>query len=95
MCLINVSICRKLLKQMFQNKRHLTKYMSKSTPKSLDYLSDVHKAKYVCTRVYICGLVQCMYVFVCVRVCTYVYVCVHMWVSPMYVCVYCMYVLCI
>ena len=44
--LINVLIYRKLLKQIFHNKRHLTKYTSKTTSKTLDFLSDVHKAKY-------------------------------------------------
>ena len=40
---LNIS---KLLKQIFHNKRHLTKYTSKTTSKTLDFLSDVHKAKY-------------------------------------------------
>ena len=35
-----------LLKQIFHNKHHLTKYTSKSTSKTLDFLSDVHKEKY-------------------------------------------------
>ena len=41
--LINVLIYRKLLKH---NKCHLTTYTSKTTSKTLDFLSDVHKAKY-------------------------------------------------
>ena len=44
--LINVLIYQKLLKQIFHNKRHPTKYTSKSTSEILDFLSDIHKAKY-------------------------------------------------
>ena len=43
---INVLIYGKLLKQISHNKCHLTKYTSKTTLKTLDFLSDVHKVKY-------------------------------------------------
>ena len=42
----NVSIYRKLQKQIFQNQLHLTKNTSKNTSKTLDFLSDVRKVKY-------------------------------------------------
>ena len=42
----NVSIYRKLQKQIFQSQLHFTKYTSKNTSKTLDFLSDVRKVKY-------------------------------------------------
>ena len=42
----NVSIYRKLQKQIFQSQLYLTKYTSKNTPKTLNFLSDVRKVKY-------------------------------------------------
>ena len=42
----NVSIYRKLQKQIFQSPLYLTKYTSKNTPKTLNFLSDVRKVKY-------------------------------------------------
>ena len=42
----NVSIYRKLQKQIFQSQLHLTKYTPKNTPKTLNVLSDVRKVKY-------------------------------------------------
>ena len=42
----NVSIYRKLQKQIFQSHLHLTKYTSKNTPKTLNFLLDVCKVKY-------------------------------------------------
>ena len=46
MCLQNVPIYRKLLKQIFQSQLHLIKYTSKNTPKTFNFLSDVRKVKY-------------------------------------------------
>ena len=42
----NVSIYCKLQKQIFQSQLHLTKYTSKNTSKTVDFLSDIHKVKY-------------------------------------------------
>ena len=42
----NVSIYRKLQKQIFRSQLYLTKYTSINTPKTLNFLSDVRKVKY-------------------------------------------------
>ena len=42
----NVSIYRKLQKQIFRSQLYLTKYTSKNTPKTLNFLSDIRKVKY-------------------------------------------------
>ena len=42
----NVSIYCKLQKKIFQSQLYLTKYTSKNTSKTLDFLSDVRKVKY-------------------------------------------------
>ena len=45
-CLLNVSIYRKVQQQIFQTKRHLTKDISENTRKTLDFLSNVVETKY-------------------------------------------------
>ena len=42
----NVSIYRKLQKQILRSQLYLTKYTFKNTPKTLNFLSDVRKVKY-------------------------------------------------
>ena len=46
MCLLNVSINRKVLHQIFQNKRLITKDISENTLKTLNFLSNVIEMKY-------------------------------------------------
>ena len=46
MRLLNVSIYRKVHHQIFPNKRHLTKDISKNTSRTLDFLSNVIEMKY-------------------------------------------------
>ena len=45
-CLLNVSINRKVLHQIFQNKRLITKDISENTLKTLNFLSNVIEMKY-------------------------------------------------
>ena len=46
MRLLNVSIYRKVHHQIFRNKRHLTKDISKNASRTLDFLSNVNEMKY-------------------------------------------------